>query len=173
MTTLFLKTFYSLKSSSLATSGWKINVFLLVFYFLLNIFLFHSLVGHYGAATHLNFSPQLIVSNFSKYFLKFLCFSQFMAYPHKQIIYGWIESNTGVVLCAAVFSVPFVFYLIKRKKAQAIDTFLLLLFTSYIFAFGATINLYFNFQKKKMEYSNFFFYEPSQRIIVFFPFFIF
>ena len=55
-------------------------------YFVSTKFFFGKWIGHYGAATHLNFSVALLTAALNKYLLKFIFFFQFVKYERRMLL---------------------------------------------------------------------------------------
>lgn len=101
-----------------------------------------SLIGHYGAQTHLNFKLHELVPAFIKYLLKLLLLFTFSPIAIQDKVYAWLQQPVVVyavsVLLLVITLLAMLLY--KRKKAYRPAVFFFLLFSLFVFP---VLNLYF------------------------------
>ncbi len=118
-------------------------LFLTAVYFLLNKLLLGSWVGHYGASTHLNFSPALLASNFNKYVAKYLAFAQFFPYGTRRKIYSLLENNWIALLSFIFYLAAVLGFLSYQSKIRPDRKATIILFGLFALALSPVINLFF------------------------------
>ena len=111
-------------------------------YFCLNRLVFGQWIGHYGAATHLNFKVELIISNSQKFLIKYLGFVRFFSHDFKTAIFNFIDANAsiGFTILFLGMIVLMINSIKKRKKATGLIIILILLF---FIGLLPVLNLYF------------------------------
>lgn len=115
---------------------------LLLSYFTLSYFLRGSVVGHYGAEAHLNFSIPLLMANFSKYIGKVFLLCQFYEYEKRQALFLLFEKTIyGWFLFAALALVASLFILFKKRMNVKLQT-AILLFGFFVVALLPILNLF-------------------------------
>ena len=100
-------------------------------------------IGHYGASTHLNITPEIIGSTISRYLLKFGTFFRYLPIDGKNKAYyglglpqpGW--AMFGLVVLLIVVSLVLIFGFRKKKKTKIVLAF----FFTFVAALGTVINL--------------------------------
>ena len=95
------------------------QVFLTVGYFLLNKIVIGTWIGHYGAATHLNFSLTEMSGTLFQYIIKYLFFVRYYPHAYKQSIFTFCGQYGLIIL--GIFLIGLLLYLhlktnIPRKK---------------------------------------------------------
>ncbi|GIV34918.1 MAG: hypothetical protein KatS3mg031_2453 [Chitinophagales bacterium] len=140
---ILLKPFPQLNALSRSKACMLLIVPLLMFlagYFILNQIFLGAWVGHYGADTHLNFSPQLLSSNFGKYLAKYLLLIQFFPYDIRQHIYTILEKYWWLLFLISLGIFMMIFFKPScPASGKALTAWLVL------FAIGLSpvLNLYF------------------------------
>jgi hypothetical protein len=97
--------------------------------------------GHYGASTHLAFSPEIVVPNFLKYCYKFLFFGQYIKdINQNDALFNTFEAKSVIyiVLLSLFFLILFFGYKMVRGKQSN----LLLLFSFSLIALLPVVNLF-------------------------------
>ncbi len=96
------------------------QLLLVAVWFFLNQHYLKAWVGHYGEATHLNFSPELLAATGLKYFVKYFLLARYFDHSIKSQIFDGLEKTsiwaTGwaiLVIVAAVF-----FYNFKKLNIR-------------------------------------------------------
>lgn len=118
----------------------SLHVLLIIGYFLLNKWILGSYVGHYGAEQHLNFSPDLIISNGLKYLHKYGLLLHFLPYSLKHPIYHATTQWYYMFPLVIGIAVSLYFLMRKRNGQQILMAVGLLAFFMGIFPI---VNLYF------------------------------
>ncbi len=147
LSTLFILFSYPTMVKKRLTKIWLpvvgVQLVLFMLYLSLNIWSLGSIVGHYGAETHLKFDIRPIFANYIRYFLKTYIYTHFWSYSWKAAFYTNLSQAIIlwplVGLGTAAITV-FVFYF---KKLPARWRWLGGLLISYFAALGPIINLYF------------------------------
>lgn len=113
-------------------------------YFLLIKLTRGTMAGHYGAATHFNMDPYLLIGNFSKYCGKVFGLSAFWSYEKRMALHGVFENKawTWVVLPGMALTVGLLFAFRHRLSAKV--RLLIILFLAFGFALAPAVNLYYN-----------------------------
>src|ERR1019366_7983663 len=120
-----------------------VSVFIILLYLVMNKIRVGSIVGHYGAATHLNTDPVLIASNLDKYFAKYFVFSQFWHFEPMSKLYALFETPYFAYGTIAFFVlIFFLFIRFRRHFSTRMQTAFLWLACS-VMALAPVINLYF------------------------------
>jgi protein O-mannosyl-transferase len=114
-------------------------------YFLLNKLLLGAVVGHYGASTHLNFSPELIIPAFCKYIAKFISFSQFFPYDTRKQLYDFFEMPASVYFIIAFILLSGILLLWKWNSFRNEIKLLLLFLLCFAIGLLPVLNLYFSY----------------------------
>lgn len=118
------------------------SVVLILFYFSLSYLLRGSVVGHYGASAHLNFSIPLLMANLATYGSKILLLSQFYSYEHRNFLFMIFEKSiAGWALFSALCTLAILFFIYKNRMPARVKV-LLLLFCFSIVAFLPVLNLF-------------------------------
>lgn len=113
-------------------------------YFLLNYLLKGSAAGHYGAATHFNFSIPLLMGNLSKYTAKVFAFTQYLPYEKRNLLYLFFEKSKYAYLLFGGLLGVVVFSLWQLDKISKKFRYGLFLFAAFVFALAPIINLFFS-----------------------------
>jgi hypothetical protein len=79
------------------------QVLLLPFYFLLDQWMFGSLVGHYGAGFICTFHFLLAGSNAIKYLVKYLFFLRYFPFHTKEPVFAFFNKEIVVLIAVAFF----------------------------------------------------------------------
>lgn len=85
-------------------------------YFFLNKMILGNWVGHYGSDKHLNFSPELLLSNGYQYFVKHISFAHFFPYDLRHRIYGLFNMQIVLLITTILVGVAIFFFLKKYKN---------------------------------------------------------
>lgn len=117
----------------------------LVVYFLLSKFLRGSVVGHYGAAQHLNFNILLLMGNLSKYVSKIFFLAQFFSFEHRSSLYRFFEKVKFGWMLFCALSIFVVLYLLFSSKLKSKFKIMILLFAFFVVALLPILNLYFSY----------------------------
>ncbi|MDB5280978.1 MAG: hypothetical protein JWO06_53 [Bacteroidota bacterium] len=120
-----------------------ISVLIVLAYLVLNKIRFGTAVGHYGAATHLNTDPELLLANLNKYLTKYFVFSQFWPFETMNKIYVLFETSDfayGSLVFFAVIIIAFIFY--RDGLSKRVQTGLLMLGCA-VMALAPVLNLFF------------------------------
>lgn len=115
---------------------------LLVLYFGLSKILRGSVVGHYGAAQHLNFDIALLMANLAKYMSKLFFLSQFYSYEFSQKIYAVFEKAKFGWALFGLLGVFAGLYVALYKKLSSFWQITGLLFSFFIIGLLPILNLY-------------------------------
>lgn len=77
-------------------------------------------VGHYGEATHLNFSPSLIASTTLKYFVKHFALARYFEHPVKSRIFDGCDSTAiwGIGWAVLLAAAAAFFYFFKKHEVK-------------------------------------------------------
>ena len=143
---LFLFFFLTDKVSDLWDRKYLPLVCVIIFltgYYFFNQWLQGSLVGHYGAETHLNFKLHEIVPAFCKYLLKVLFLFTFFPVPVQDRVYAFIQQPAvlySLVVISIIVSLILSALLRKSKERFGLPLFFFLLFCIFVFP---VLNLYF------------------------------
>jgi len=120
------------------------SLMIVALYFFLNFLLRGNAAGHYGAATHFNFSIPLLMSNLSKYTFKIFGFTQFLPYEKRQLLYHFFEQPTyAYLLFGALLSIA-VFTLWKLGRLPKYLRVLIFLVAGFVLALAPIVNLFFS-----------------------------
>jgi hypothetical protein len=114
-------------------------------YFAVNKIMRGSYVGHYGAATHLNFSIPLLVANLAKYTAKVFVFSQFIPFAKREWLYLFSENDKFAYIVFGVLSTIGVLFVVAHKKLPTVLSVGLLLFALFICSLLPVLNLFFSY----------------------------
>ncbi len=120
------------------------SVALVVAYFLLVKLSRGSMAGHYGAATHFNLDPHLLLGNFSKYCAKLFTLSTFFSYEKRMALYAVFEKPYWawlLIIAALAIAAGLIYY---RNRLRTSTRLLMALILAFGFALAPAINLYFN-----------------------------
>lgn len=88
---IYLAYFYQTKDKHLLKKGITLSIvhfLLLVLYFLITKVMIGSYVGHYGAEQHMDFSPSLLITTASKYFVKYAMFTHYYSFQPRYDLYA-------------------------------------------------------------------------------------
>ncbi len=111
-------------------------------YFMLNKIVLGSWIGHYGAAVHLRFHLLEILSNYAKYFIKFLLFTRYWEHSDK----AWLfEHHTLLMIISLLVIIGFAGWILFFKKISPRLRFVGLFLLFFVIALFPVINLYFNY----------------------------
>ena len=117
---------------------------LLLFYFLLSKILRGSIVGHYGAAQHLNFSIPLLMSNLSKYCAKIFLLTQFIPYEKRILLYQLFEKRKFVYALFFAITATGICFTFLHRKLKKEFRISILLFAFFVIALLPILNLFFS-----------------------------
>lgn len=120
-------------------------VAIVVFYLGVNQYWQGSAIGHYGAATHLNFSIPLLAGNLCKYSAKLFAYTQFLSYDNRQSIYLFLEKQEVTYGVFFVLMLVAFMWLTRFKKWTAPVRSSALLFFFFVCALLPVLNLYFSY----------------------------
>jgi hypothetical protein len=118
---------------------------LLICYLLLSSILRGSMVGHYGAAQHLNFNIPLITGNFAKYISKIFFLTQFASFDKRHALYSIFEKEKFGWLLFFLLTLSAIAYVIFHGRMNAKFRLLFLLFGFFLIALLPILNLYFSY----------------------------
>jgi len=127
----------------------KKNLWLILFLvvsvcvYFVNQSLHGSVVGHYGAETHLNFTIVSIIPAFCKYLLKILLMFTFFPVPVQEKVYNFIQQPLAVYFLTFLFLSLFLIGIIllwENKKLFGPAALFFILFFLFVFP---VLNLYF------------------------------
>jgi hypothetical protein len=104
-----------------------------------------SMVGHYGAAQHLNFDIHLIAGNFAKYFAKIFFLTQFASYNHRHFLYSYFEKEKFGWLLFSVFALFAMLFIVFHKKLNPKFRIAFILFGIFFIALLPILNLFFSY----------------------------
>jgi hypothetical protein len=111
-------------------------------YFIMNAIILGSVVGHYGASTHLNFDITLLTSNFNKYISKFLFHLPFWDKRAKAYsVFGNDVVATASFLLYVIGCLVILLDIIKTRKERKT---LVVMFVLFAMALAPVMNIYFN-----------------------------
>ena len=118
--------------------------FIIALYFILNIIIKGTAVGHYGAAVHLNLSPPFLASQFACYLAKYLAFEHFRDFPERDKVYPFLQRNEiGYLLFTILYILPIIIFFIRFKRMHPVWRVGFVLYFITCFALLPTQNLYF------------------------------
>lgn len=120
-------------------------VAIVAFYLVVNQYYQGSAIGHYGAATHLNFSIPLLVGNLCKYSAKLFAYTQFLSYDNRQSLYLYFEKQEVAYGVFFVLKLAAILFLIRFKKWNPPVRSSALLFFFFVCALLPVLNLYFSY----------------------------
>lgn len=115
------------------------------FYFCMSSLLRGSAVGHYGAATHFNFSIPLLVGNWTKYSAKIFLYTQFLPYNIRESLYLFFETKVwtySIFIIGSIAITGFVFSKHKLSDSARASVLTLVFFT---IALLPVMNLFFTY----------------------------
>ncbi|MEM6316672.1 MAG: hypothetical protein AAF960_03325 [Bacteroidota bacterium] len=111
-------------------------------YFLLHRLLFGTWIGHYGAATHLQFSPTYLLDNLAKYIIKYGLLVRSYGHYEKVFIFEMCEHYGWQVLLGITVLLGFIGLVFKKKISR--KHFLIIGLTGCtVLALLPVLNLYF------------------------------
>lgn len=119
------------------------SIGLVGFYFLLNKLLRGNAAGHYGAAVHFNFSPSLLVANFSKYLFKLLALGQFLNHDRRMLVYSFFETTVWAYSFIVAAFATALFFILRFKEISRAWQGVVLMLLGFAFAMAPVVNLYF------------------------------
>lgn len=134
-----------------------VQLVFIVIYFILNKLSFGEWVGHYGEERHLRFSPDLVLGNGLKHFVKHLLLLHYFPFEIKEFIYVSL-GKLKFILPLFLFLLGVLVYVIKNYKTLSpkvqISSTSMLMFFMGIFPI---VNLYFMYviQHENDRYSYF------------------
>lgn len=121
------------------------QILAIISYFSLNRLAFGAWVGHYGSATHLQFSVYEMGQTWLKYIAKYLFFIRSYTHSYKEIAFNFCDKN-ALFLCTLIVSSNLFFLFYKKRN----DTFnkgkiatFLFLSIGFTFALLPILNLFF------------------------------
>lgn len=100
-------------------------------YFLINRLLYGVWIGHYGAATHLNFQLFDVFANYFRYLSKYLLFSRYFEHSYKEALFlalGRLSIIIPATLVGISLLVAYVFHLKKLAPRLQVAGWMLLAF---------------------------------------------
>jgi hypothetical protein len=99
-------------------------------------------ISHYGAATHLNFSLDVIIPTISKYFIKYMTFAAYLTPEVSASYYAFANKPTVIyaVIALLLAAIIYAIYLIINKKKSVS----LLLFLLSVIGLLPVMNLFFD-----------------------------
>jgi hypothetical protein len=112
-------------------------------FFLLNKLTFGQWVGHYGEATHLKFDALKMLAQPMKYAAKYATFGRHFEHADKAKMFGFIESERGLLICYGLFALLVVGTLCFKRKSHPRLSVGLLLFSLGLLATLPVSNLHF------------------------------
>lgn len=120
------------------------SLMLVLLYFLLVKITRGSMAGHYGAATHFNMDPHLLLGNFSKYCAKIFALSAFWPHEKCATLYAIFEKPNWAWLLLPIAGIGVGVLIRWRNRIAPRVSLLLLLFLGFGLALAPAVNLYFN-----------------------------
>jgi hypothetical protein len=145
---------------------------LTVGYFLVNLYRMDALVGHYGVQTHLNFSPSILVPNFSKFLLRFMGLHLFFDYPTRDGVYTMLGNTLGLIIQGLLYAFVALllsyFFIKKQSKSSLVIALFTLFFSISIFPF-LNLSVCFNkdIEQDRYLYLSALFFYPLLSIVTF------
>jgi hypothetical protein len=115
--------------------------------YLVNRSLSGSVIGHYGAQTHLNFQLVEMIGAVFKYLLKIILLSGFWPVQLQESIYNLLQVPSVALLLLALLISCLVFLLLTATKANGRRIYLLFFLLFLVFVFPV-LNLYFPYWTK-------------------------
>jgi hypothetical protein len=119
-----------------------IHAWLYILYFIITKLVIGDFIGHYGAEKHMVFTPSLLITTASKYFVKYFSFSHYLPFQSRYDLYASLsELRYGIAILIPVLVLLFfsVFKFKEKKSGLVISLGLICFFISLL----PVLNLYF------------------------------
>lgn len=112
-------------------------------YFGLHKFIFGNWIGHYGASTHLQFSPLKMMGTLVNYVLKHTFFVRSYSHTYKEKLFS-LGGQYGWVFCLVILgAILFLFFYKKTNNHTPSKKLILLLIASFGITLLPVLNLFF------------------------------
>lgn len=112
-------------------------------FFGLNKLTFGQWVGHYGEATHLKFEALKMLAQPMKYAAKYLTFGRQFEHSDKAKMFGFMESERGLLLCYGAFALLLLATLLYQRRQHPRLTLGVLMLSLGLLAIFPVSNLHF------------------------------
>lgn len=116
---------------------------ILAFFFGFNKLSFGNWVGHYGEATHLKFDALKMLAQPMKYAAKYFSFGRHFEHADKGRMFGFIESEKGLLVCYGLLAVALLITLWYKRNQHPRLSLGFLLFCLGLLATFPVSNLHF------------------------------
>ncbi len=141
---LYLTKFYQNRDRIVLKKGIYINIIhaaFLIFYFILTKWMIGDYIGHYGAEQHMDFTPSLILTTASKYFVKYIGFTHYLSFQPRYELYGFLSQT--IVALAVLLPLILAILLGYKNKKNSAGLVIGFSFICFIIALLPVLNLYF------------------------------
>lgn len=141
-------------------------------YFLVNLYRMDAIVGHYGVKTHLNFSPTILIPNFTAYLLRYTGVHLFFDYTLRDSVYSWLSSTLGLIIQSFIYLLSFLvlgylFFKNASKNVVPISLFYLFFFISIFPFLNLSVCYNKDIEQDRYLYLSAMFFYPFLVLIVF------
>lgn len=133
-----------MSSKEFVRKMWLPLLGLLAAYFLLTRLVIGSWIGHYGASVHLGADPVYTVSNFYRYFFKYLFLGRYLGADLQSVFFERIYVLPYFVLLVLLSSLTIAGLIIRYKKWRAPFQLSLVFLGLFVLALVPVVSLYFN-----------------------------